>query len=398
MGVRLGDVDRRRRGPPGGRAHGREQRRTRPRSRSVQRPVAPGAASGAPEAEGTRDVDHLKQRIPYTRLAQLTDADKFRLRQVERQGRPQWHINDQRYRALVNIVGFRDEAYYQPDRPERAAKVLQYGLNWYLDRIPSCYEFLQGIPHKNDRDEYAGQVWNVVRALGSRKMHYLGKLQEDLWPDGKPWPAEVPFNDAYPDAVFDHGHHALQPWAFEVTKKWCKATSDYDYVKHILNKHDGEVRHWGRLEWHPLPGDVDFTDLRFWHYQFVKTHEVREELLWYHLNQREGKLPMRTINWILAAEGGETRLLKRVPGADPASGGTWYIVSGQCVTLAELFEFGCHSCSCHFLYRLYRNQPLFISKQKKKSIGGSPEAIMRKNARSLRYQEKGRHGLPSWTS
>ena len=64
----------------------------------------------------------------------------------------------------------------------------------------------------------------------------------------------------------------------------------------------------------------------------------------------------------------------------------------------DVFEFGCHACSCHFLYRLYINQPLFISKQKKKSIGGSPEAIMRKNARSLRYQEKGCHGLPSWTS
>ena len=376
---------------------GREQRRTRPRSRSVQRPVAPGAASGAPEAEGTRDVDHLKQRIPYTRLAQLSDADKLWLRQVEGQGRPQWHIDDQRVRALGNIAGFRDEAYYQPERRERVDKVLVCGLNWYLDPIPSCYEFIQGIPHKNDRDEYAGELWNVVRALGSRKMHYLGKLQRDLWPEPPPWP-DAPFNDAYPDAVFDKGKHALQPWALDVTKQWCNATSDYDYVKHILNKHDGEVRHWGPFEWHPLPRDVDFTNLRFWHYQFAKTDDVREELLWYHLNWREGKLPMRTINRILAAEGGETRLLKRVPGAHPASGGTWYIVSGQCVTLAELFEFGCHACSCHFLYRLYVNQPLFISKQKKKSIGGSPEAIMRKNARSLRYQEKGCHGLPSWTS
>ena len=352
-----------------GSAHGREQRRKRRRSRSVQRPVAPGAASGA-------SVD---------------------IRELVRKGRPQRHIGDYRTAWHEDIAGSGREWRQQPGRRmEMWAHRLDLTLRTYLEPIPSCHQFLEGIPHKNDKAEYAGQLWDVVRAMGSKKMHYLAKLGKALWPVRGPWP-RAPFSNAYPDAVFGEGYNALQPWAFQRTKELSNAKSDYHYVRHILNKHDGEVRHWGPREWVPVPPGVDITHSRFWSYQFCKTPAVRAHLERGEQITSEGKIPDSIIEWVLAAEKGETRLLKRVPGADPASGGTWYIMSGQYVTLAELFEIGCQLCSCHYLYRVYLAQPLFLSK-KKHSMSSKPEATMRRNARSPRWQQDGCRGLPSPTS
>ena len=110
----------------------------------------------------------------------------------------------------------------------------------------------------------------------------------------------------------------------------------------------------------------------------------------------EGRLSSQKIDWILTEEGGETTLLKRVTGREPASGGTretWYIRTGHHVALAELFNFGCHLCSCHYLYTLYLRQTIFVTRRRH-SESTKPEAMVRRNARSLRLHETGSRGLP----
>ena len=62
---------------------------------------------------------------------------------------------------------------------------------------------------------------------------------------------------------------------------------------------------------------------------------------------------MESILWVLQAEGGETTLLKREGGSASGERGKWYIRGGNHVTLAELFNYGCQLCSCHFLYQLH---------------------------------------------
>ena len=158
--------------------------------------------------------------------------------------------------------------------------------------------------------------------------------------------------------------------------------------------HDGESRHWGSRDWAELPADIvaQITHVRFWDYQFVRGQEVRAFLYWYHENPDKQHLNESAIDWILQKEKGGAALLTR----KPASGGpsaTWYIRTGNHVTLAEIFNWGCNLCSCHFLYGLYLRQPLFLTKRHH-SNSKSPNSQLRKNAKNLHHQETGKRGLP----
>ena len=187
---------------------------------------------------------------------------------------------------------------------------------------------------------------------------------------------------------------ALTREALEATKRHAGIADDSDYVKHILHKHDGEVRHWGARWWTEVP-DADVESLfnvKFWHYQFAKTSDARRFLF---LHQATvGNLPLADIDWVLEQEGGETTLLKR-EGGGSASGerGKWYIRGGNHVNLAELFNYGCKLCSCHFLYTLYLRQPIFVA-TKKKTETNTRNALLRKNAHRLYRQETGKWPLP----
>ena len=116
-------------------------------------------------------------------------------------------------------------------------------------------------------------------------------------------------------------------------------------------------------------------------------------LYWYHENQWEGNLPMEDILWVLQAEGGETTLLKREGGSASGERGTWYIRGGNHVTLAELFNYGCQLCSCHFLYTLYLRQPIFVTR-KRHSESQTPGAMLMRNAHRLHHHETGKWALP----
>ena len=230
-------------------------------------------------------------------------------------------------------------------------------------------------------------------ALASKKVHYRARLQEAVWGDGAA--SGAPFCEAYPDAVLGDGWTALTAQAFEASKRSANIATDDDYVKHILHKHDGEVRHWGARWWTRVPDDYAerLTNVRFWHYQFAKTSDGRRRLYWYHENQWEGNLPLAEINWVLQAEGGETTLLKREGGSASGERGKWYIRGGNHVTLAELFNYGCQLCSCHFLYTLYLRQPIFVAR-KRHSESKTPEAMLMRNAHRLRHHETGKWALP----
>ena len=77
-----------------------------------------------------------------------------------------------------------------------------------------------------------------------------------------------------------------------------------DYVKHIVNKHDGEARFVGDAGWEPFPasgGDDDVHVYKpcFWHYQFATTRETRGWL--YERSQEDGcdaDLTDYYINWV----------------------------------------------------------------------------------------------------
>ena len=380
-----------------GRPAGAPARRNRPRSKSQTRPSDPARGSAASGASDDEEPDaDLRRHLSSRRLANLSETAKDRLRQLIRKNAPQVHIGDNKAAWQANFTAAGEE-WRQNQRTEELADFLPPSLDKYCEPIPSAHEFLTGIPHRNNSADKAGELWDVVRALASKKVHYFAKMKRELWgPDvGAASGARLRFSEAYPDAVLGDGSNALAAWAFERTKTEMGLRTDDAYVKHILNKHDGEVRHWGSYPWTPVPEGVDIADLKFWHYQFAKTSDVREHLEMCQRNNdhNSGRLTEAEIDWILGLERGETRLLKREAGEDPASGGTWYIRTGQHVSLAELFDFGCRLCSCHWLYTVYKAQPIFISK-KRHSESGKPDAVMRRNARRLHRQDTGSWGLP----
>ena len=169
-----------------------------------------------------------------------------------------------------------------------------------------------------------------------------------------------------------------------------------DYVKHIVNKHDGDARFVGDAGWEPFPAsggdDVHVYKACFWHYQFATTRETRRWL--YGKSQEEdlcdADLRDSDINWIArrSEEQNETTLMK---WSEPqAPGGQWSIRTGNYITLAELFYYGGYvsNCTCFELYRLYLSLPIFIHKRAH-STSHTAEATRRRNTKALRYQEYG---------
>ena len=167
-----------------------------------------------------------------------------------------------------------------------------------------------------------------------------------------------------------------------------------DYVKHLLNHHEGEARFVGDSRWElfPASGGGEPWNACYWSYQFVGTNETRKYL--YERSQEEWSdrdLNPSEINWIMEVEDNETAVLK---WAYPASGGEgrWYIRCGHYVTLAEVFNLGKHFVSCYDLYLTYKSCKIWIHKRAH-SVSNTPEAQIKRNAKMLRHQEEGIYGL-----
>ena len=179
--------------------------------------------------------------------------------------------------------------------------------------------------------------------------------------------------------------------------------NNYDFVKHILTKHDGEARIVIDNGFAPVRRGVDIRHHAFWHYQYASTYPVRQWL--YERFQNENKDPLTDdeIHWIMKAEGFQTMILRWDPSARtaPASGGRrpavdecdFKIRQGNFVTLAELFDFGQTILSCYHLYMMYIHMGIYIYK-KAHSESRTEHAIFRGNAKRLRCAETGSYRLP----
>ena len=113
--------------------------------------------------------------------------------------------------------------------------------------------------------------------------------------------------------------------------------------------------------------------------------------------------PWERLTWgdierVLQEEGGDTALLK----CDSASGesggapvghhqGWWRSVT----PLAEVFNYRCRLCSCHFLCTFHLRQPIFFLAEKR-NPPESPSTDRKKlqNAKELHFHERGRGGHP----
>ena len=81
------------------------------------------------------------------------------------------------------------------------------------------------------------------------------------------------FNEAFPDlGPASEGAHPLNDdgWA-RVTNGWNMKT-EADYLKHVLTRHDGEMRSVGNEVWERIPASGGIhRKACFWQYQFATT-------------------------------------------------------------------------------------------------------------------------------
>ena len=61
--------------------------------------------------------------------------------------------------------------------------------------------------------------------------------------------------------------------------------------------------------------------------------------------------------------------------------------------MAEIFNWGCQLCSCHYPYCWYQRQTIFLTKRHH-SNSKTPNAHLRRNAKNLHHQMNGSRGLP----
>ena len=75
------------------------------------------------------------------------------------------------------------DAHYETaaEARERANNQSQFRARLFVlaDPIPKPYEFMEGIDHYNDSPENKDKPFDVVRAIVSRKMHYLTKIKSE---------------------------------------------------------------------------------------------------------------------------------------------------------------------------------------------------------------------------
>ena len=271
----------------------------------------------------------------------------------------------------------------------------------FANPIPFVREWLKGIHHKNTYHPW-WQLWDPVRALASYKLITLEQLYDKCdWPvsmRGGERGRLLPFTSAYPDTRGTGGVKALTPVGWYGLWVEFGIETEEQFVKHLLNFHDGEVRFVGPNWWEEVP-EHGLNHTRYWHSQTMRTEKTRRWCWQSHgggLEKgspwKERHLYWRDVRWLMQEEGNETLLMKYCP----ATGGrpdSWHIRQGNCITLGELFNHGADKCSCWDLYRTWTNLDIFVHK-KPHSVSHSPEGTFRANAKRWNFETEGRWGLP----
>ena len=274
----------------------------------------------------------------------------------------------------------------------------------HANPLPSQHEWVVGITHRSDQQSHRGQLWEPVRAIASNKVYRLRILEENMAAaSGAPGLADPPqlrelvFTKAYPETRSAGGMLPMTEEGWRSLKKEVGIKTEAQWVRALFNLHDGEVRFVGNPGWVELPDPDNLFHPHLWHSQTMRTPRARD---WAHFHHGQGQTDQRLkeaplsqsdVDWVLAEEGRETRLMKFCPasGGDPSQ---WFIRQGNYVTLGELFTFGAYRCTCWDMYRTYRSLEVFIDR-KPHSVSGSEEGTLRQNAKRKQFSEKGKWGL-----
>ena len=243
-------------------------------------------------------------------------------------------------------------------------------------QVPRPSEFRDGIEHVSGNAKHIGKLFDVPRAFGTQKQHFLSRLSATFAGVGFDDPRF--FCEAFPSlkpggaaAEFVDGRHPV----WETLQKECGVNAVPDFLKHICNKHDGEVKLLQRGDvWLPLAPDIDVRDIAFWHQQFVEDEKSRE---WLADRPPEMKqLSWNNVDWVLRQNKNQTLLIRRTSVDSASTTRRWQydIRRGTAVTLAQMYFVGQDLCTAFDIYKLYVDLPVFIRRvshhARRKKSGG----------------------------
>ena len=143
---------------------------------------------------------------------------------------------------------------------------LYEALPLLADPVPAPYDWVHGIPHHSSNTDHTGHLWHPLRAMHSRKMHYLARLDWAVSPQ-----STLPLVRCFPDTNPATG--GMKPICDENLINLMRTynmTGPVDWVKHVFTLHDGEVRLVGEESWAEFsPYEDLLPDVAFWSPQLM---------------------------------------------------------------------------------------------------------------------------------
>ena len=197
--------------------------------------------------------------------------------------------------------------------------------------------------HRITEANHRGQWWDPVRAIHSNKVYHLNLLKAEALAatgaDALPPPEPLPpvrergtrqrgglvFTEAYPDTRTDGGMSPLTARGWQFLRLEFDMPNQLEWVKHLLNFHDGEVRFVGDPWWADVTDAASggcMPNLRlpaFWHPQTMRTKRAKEWCFWNHGAgqtiqwRKQEPLTPKDIAWIMRVEGGRDTLDEASP-------------------------------------------------------------------------------------
>ena len=284
----------------GGRTR-KKERRTRRRSRSKS--VGVVREKLVASALGEDEVDCLTLELGG-KVKDLDDDLKDKLRRIGRVDPIQWQVHNFKWDDLEPADQM-DETEYR--RRIRVIQKITADLMDYADPIPAIGGFIEGIEHFNMTLKRE-RKHDVVRAIHSKKMHYLRKVQRAM--------ADKPcrtFKSDMPDmSPVSNGSKRLSQSAWDHIKDVWRLDGKVDYIKHICEAHAGEARLCGESWWQELDMTLrkdgysvtgeEHKKACFWHYQYMSNLDAKH---WLHARSQEDfrtarvytPTPKETVSW-----------------------------------------------------------------------------------------------------
>ena len=200
----------------------------------------------------------------------LGDDLKAKLRETKATAAVQIHMADFQWKAAS---GAENLDYEHLKSVARARANIYEQLPEQADPMPNESQLLHGIEHQNDNPTNAGKLWHPIESFHSRKFRVQHGFKQDLRHDPYYYKITEKFPDLNPHVG---GTKPLSDAGFRefAAYKKLKPPMTADFLRYMIEKHDGEMRIVGADRWRKFSDswtDGPINSACFWRYQFMRS-------------------------------------------------------------------------------------------------------------------------------